>query len=340
MGSLSGSHSSFTIQPCKEKQRSDLYHFVKQLQQGPDGGGEENEDSCYDGDEGQLFVAKGKDDDKLLAVAAVVTGTTLATFTSGASVSEGTVAVVRRVCLDPDAVAGGIGEWENLLEALVQEAQQFAEGRGMQGAVALVYDNRDDCQPSPHLFQNLGFVQEGGLRGCPGVFQYSRRFTADIEPSRSIFMGRWRMDLSSCDSLWSVLRVVGVNVLVIPLVDRLSVQQHISQTEDDLNIEVRTPLGSDTIELPFDGSKTMVPGVTGGRNMQSTAWVPAPAGGKLWLKTVQVVEGTLEMPESATLFETVRSLGNGDSTLFEDVAVKINGQRVASARRVLRRLDE
>jgi len=342
------SKSLFVIQPWSEKGSSEVHRLVTLVQRGRQADfnpeGEEEEDlgwpsAYYDGDEGQLFVAIGPNDE-LLACAAVITGTAVATTTSGASTSEAAVAAIRRVCLNPAAVVAGTGERENILEALVQEAHLFVQKHGMQRVIGLGYDGTEGCQPSPQLLEKLGYEQQGRLPGCPGVFQYSQKLLADMEPKRSLFTGNWKMDLSSSDSLWGVLRAVGMNFLAIPLVDRLSVQQGISQTEDGLTIEITTPLGSDTMELPFDGAVTMVSGVAGGKNMQTSSWISAPAGGQLRLKTVQAVKGSLDLPGSSTLFETVRSLGDGDATLFEDLATIVNGQRVATARRVLRRLED
>lgn len=154
---------------------------------------------------------------------------------------------------------------------------------------------------------------------------------------RPDFTGRWRMDLKSSDSLRKVLGGLGMNFILVQIVDRLAVEQEVSQTEDSLKVTVKTALRTDVFELPFDGAVTVVPGAAGGTNTQTSSWVQSAAG-QMGLRTVQAVEGAVEQPDGAVLFETLRSLGDQGSTLFEDVAILRKGVRGASARRVLRRM--
>jgi len=341
---------TFTIRPWTPGESAKIRQMVERVQrrrdvnfnpEGPEG------DDCtwaagyYSGDEGQLFIAIDKENDELLACAAATLGTSVAMHASGASESEDSVAAMRRVCVDFEAVPAGDGRRETILRALFEEAQSFARQRGARRAIALGYEESGNgCQPSPELLSALGYIKGDPLPGCQGVYRHSSELAPDVISKRSNFAGRWKMDLRSSDSLRKVLGALGMNFFLIQVVGRLAVQQEITQGEDTLMVQVKTPLGTDAFELPFDGTITSVPGATGGQNRQTSSWIEAPISGQLRLRTVQAVEGTLDNPQSSSLFETVRSLGDQGSTLFEDVAVFVGGERVASARRVLRRQPE
>lgn len=330
--------------------------------EGPEGDDCVWDSGYYNGDEGEFLVAIAERTEELLGCAAVTVGTAVSFRTSGMSESEDAVAAIRRVCVDFTAVPPGMGRRDTLLRALLEEAKGFAKRRGGQRVIALGYEGGRGCQPTPRLLRKMGYVEGDPLPGCPGVTQHvsfaksgvwvhpaaatGTRTDAEVAvsveetPPCSSFAGQWKMDLQSSDSLRKVLSALGMNFILIQIVDRLGVEQKIAQSDDALKVQVQTALGTDMFELPFDGAVTSVPGATGGTNKQTSAWVEAPMGGPMRLRTVQAVKGALENPGESVLFETVRSLGDQDSTLFEDVTVLNRGVRIASARRVLRRRSE
>lgn len=160
-------------------------------------------------------------------------------------------------------------------------------------------------------------------------------------PELSSFAGTWAMDLGASDSLHNVLRALGLNYFLILMIDRLGVTQEIMQTDQELDIHVKTMLGSDHIRLALDGSRSRISGPTGEPNDSVSTWRKPESGtGKCapsWtFCTRQTAEGQLDNAD-AVVFVTERSLDEASLTLFEVVSVQRPGSDVVTCQRILRR---
>lgn len=150
------------------------------------------------------------------------------------------------------------------------------------------------------------------------------------------------MDLGASDALGPLLRVVGLNKVLAAVVARLSVRQSITCDDRALSVVVSTRLSEDTLKLAFDGSVTIVPGITGGRAAATSRWLDDDRlETRQSLKTaendVAAAECATKLNEEA--FVTVRSLRDGGRTLVETCSVVQGGVALKQPRveRVLRR---
>ena len=67
--------------------------------------------------------------------------------------------------------------------------------------------------------------------------------------SGSDFSGEWRMDLEASDPLRPTLKAVGIPSLLARVVERLSVEQTVTQDDQAVRVTVKTPLATDQLEL-------------------------------------------------------------------------------------------
>jgi len=332
----------FQIRPWSKADSSKVHALVTKVQRCRDAAFnvEGPEDDCdmsneaassYMGTEDGTLLVAVNSSGVILGCAAIAVGVAVSTLKSGRSVSEGSMAAVRRVCVD-GSLLGTSSTRKKILVSLLEASEQAALERGACNVIALGYTDPTASQPSDELLQSLGYKSCGSLAGVNDVTQFSKQLRPNFE-------GRWRMDLNASDSLRDVLSAVGLNFIVARIVDSLGVTQNITQSSKQLDIDVRTLLGKDKICLPFDGGITEVPGPTGSSNMQTTRW-QSKNGARLEIQlwTRQAVEGNLE-DISGVIFETKRSLSDDGASLYEDICVIRDGQPVARARRILRRMS-
>ena len=146
------------------------------------------------------------------------------------------------------------------------------------------------------------------------------------------FSGEWAMDLAASDSLAPLLKEMEMNFMLAAVIERLAVSQTITQDNAALNILVKTPLSSDEVCLPLDGSPSTITSLSGGKTRAVSRWTGAD---KQQLETRQ----TLAPGEE---FVTVRSLQQQGMQLWEEVWIERDGVLVGGtkARRTLCRVQE
>ena len=156
---------------------------------------------------------------------------------------------------------------------------------------------------------------------------------------RANFGGEWEMDLDASDQLGPTLRALGVNRVLAAVITRLGVRQSISQTDEELRIQVKTRVSESEIQLRFDGATTRTPGISGGTTDTTSRWLDDER-----LETRQALDDPATLApadESASVFVTVRSLLEDGRVLQEACSVVRQGELVpgASAARLLRRAE-
>ena len=153
------------------------------------------------------------------------------------------------------------------------------------------------------------------------------------------FSGSWEMDLKASDKLGPVLRELGVPRVLAAVITRLPVQEEISQADDCVQIQISSSVTNTVLQLRFDGSIGLLPGVAGGSTAATTCWLDEDES---LLETRQCLSPDAQRPPNDPLcdaFITTRSLLD-DGALLEDCLVIRDGRPVpgATARRILRRV--
>jgi len=148
------------------------------------------------------------------------------------------------------------------------------------------------------------------------------------------FTGKWSMDLSKSDPLRPLFREVGLNFLLISVIEWLPVTQVIVQSEEALEIKISTPVKDNNLTLRLDGAEIRNFGVSGDLTSSTSRWVNI--GGRTYLQTRHQTD---DSPDSA-IFITQRSLQSNGSELWEESSLERDGVIVqgAQARRILRRV--
>lgn len=157
-------------------------------------------------------------------------------------------------------------------------------------------------------------------------------------------VGEWEMDLSSSDALGPMLRELGLNRVLAAVVARLAVKQSITMDAAALTVVVKTSVSEETLVLPFDGSSSTVPGITGGRAACVSRWLDDAQTQLETRQSLTVVESDSAAPAAAAslndeAFVTVRSLRDGGASLVESCSLVRGGVVLPQPRaeRVLRR---
>jgi hypothetical protein len=153
----------------------------------------------------------------------------------------------------------------------------------------------------------------------------------DPQPSPRVdFSGKWEFDAEASDSLDPILEAIGISFIERALVNNAVVTHTITQTADDMTVEVKSGFFSRTDHLTFDGEPTATTDPTG-RPVEATShWSD---DGKSLITKIFVKADKQD-------FTLTRSMDEAHDRMQVLVELLNNDSKTLSCRRVYKRINK